>query len=258
MSGNKTFVAYYRQFEKLKTANSIGTQKTKVAKFIEENKFSVIAEYTENETKNKKTRPALAAAIATCKKNKSRLLIASLDKLNRDMAFSKVLLDDPKVNFLCVDLPVATREMLKMRQVFANWEAERIGERTKAALAKLKKQGVKLGSKTPEIGSAAGNIVNVAKADNFAEKVAPMVKKIIKASQASTLRDIGAAFAKDGLKTPRGNEKWSPTQVKNLLKRIAWDKGLYSYKKINHLLQGSFLTMYIDVDTSWYILDIQN
>jgi hypothetical protein len=43
-----------------------------------------------------------------------------------------------------------------------------------------------------------------------------------------------------------------------LLKRIAWDKGLYSYKKINHLLQGSFLTMYIDVDTSWYILDIQN
>jgi DNA invertase Pin-like site-specific DNA recombinase len=110
--------------------------------------------------------------------------------------------------------------MLKMRQVFAHWEAERIGERTKAALAKLKKQGVKLGSGTPEIGSAAGNVVNVAKADAFAERVAPMVRQIIKKSKASTLRDIAAAFAKDGLLTPRGFDTWSPTQVKNLLKRI--------------------------------------
>ena len=220
MFTNKTFVAYYRQFDKSKTANSIGTQRTKVAKFIEENKASVISEYIENETRHKKTRPELATAIAVCKKQKAKLLIASLDKLNRDMAFSDLLLDDPKVNFICVDLPVATREMLKMRQVFAHWEAERIGERTKAALDKLKKQGVKLGSGTPEIGSAAGNVVNVAKADAFAERVAPMVRQIIKKSKASTLRDIAAAFAKDGLLTPRGFDTWSPTQVKNLLKRI--------------------------------------
>ena len=220
MTTTKTFVAYYRQFDKNKTANSMGTQRTKVAKFIEENKASVISEYIENEARHKKTRPALATAIAVCKKQKAKLLIASLDKLNRDIAFSEVLLDDPKVNFICVDLPVATREMLKMRQVFAHWEAERIGERTKAALDKLKKQGVKLGSGTPEIGSAAGNVVNVAKADAFAERVAPMVRQIIKKSKASTLRDIAAAFAKDGLLTPRGFDTWSPTQVKNLLKRI--------------------------------------
>jgi DNA invertase Pin-like site-specific DNA recombinase len=220
MFTNKTFVAYYRQFEKTKTANSVGTQRTKVVAFIKEHNGKVIADFTENELRHKKTRPALTAAIVVCKKQKAKLLIASLDKLNRDMAFSDLLLDDPKVNFICVDLPVATREMLKMRQVFAHWEAERIGERTKAALDKLKKQGVKLGSKTPEIGSAAGNVVNVAKADSFAERVAPTVRQIIKKSKASTLRDIAAAFAKDGLKTPRGFDTWSPTQVKNLLKRI--------------------------------------
>jgi DNA invertase Pin-like site-specific DNA recombinase len=131
-----------------------------------------------------------------------------------------VLLDDKKVDFVCVELPVASREMLKMRQVFAEWEAKKIGERTKVALAKLKKQGVKLGSKTPEIGSVAGNVVNSAKANSFAEKVAPTVRLIIKKSKASTLREISAAFQKDGLKTPRGNDQWSPTQVKNLLKRI--------------------------------------
>ena len=220
MTTTKTFVAYYRQFEKSKTANSIGTQRTKVAKFLDEHKATAIAEYIENETKNKKTRPALAAAIVVCKKHKAKLLIASLDKLNRDIAFSTVLLDDPKANFVCVELPVASREMLKMRMVFAEWEAKRIGERTKLALDKLRKQGVKLGTPSPEIGSAAGNIVNVAKADSFADKVAPTVRQIIKKSRASTLRDIAAAFAKDGLKTPRGNDTWSPTQVKNLLKRI--------------------------------------
>ena len=218
----RKFVAYYRQFEKTKTANSIGTQRTKVAKFLEENKATLLAEYIENEGKNSKTRPALSAAIGVCKKQKAKLLIATLDKLNRDMTFSHVLLDDKKVDFVCVELPIASREMLKMRQVFAEWEAKKIGERTKLALAKLKKQGVKLGSPTPEHGSVAGNVINVAKADNFAEKVAPLVRQIIKKSRASSLRDISAAFTQNGLKTPRGNDKWSPTQVKNLLKRIKW------------------------------------
>ena len=218
----RKFVAYYRQFGKSKTSNSIGTQKARVAKFLEENKATLIAEHTENESMFGKTRPALAAAIAVCKKNKAKLLIATLDKLNRDIAFSEVLLDDTKADFVCVELPIATREMLKMRMVFAEWEAKKIGERTKVALQKLIKQGVKLGSPRPEIGSEAGNLVNTAKADSFAERVGPTVRQIIKKSRASTLRDIAVAFQKDGLLTPRGNAEWSPTQVKNLLKRIKW------------------------------------
>jgi DNA invertase Pin-like site-specific DNA recombinase len=214
------FVAYFRQFGKAKTSNSLGTQRARVNKFLEENKGKLIAEHTENEVKKTKARPALQAAIAVCKKNKAKLLIATLDKLNRDMAFSEVLLDDKGVNFTCVDMPTATREMLKVRQIFAAWEAEKIGRLTSAALQKLKKSGVKLGSPSPEIGSEAGNIVNSAKAVSFAERVAPQVRQIIKKSRPSTLRDYAAAFAKDGLLTPRGNAEWSPTQVKNLLKRI--------------------------------------
>lgn len=220
-TNQRKFVAYYRQFEKSKPQNSVGTQRAKVAKFLEENKATLIADYTENESKFAKTRPILAQAIATCKKHKARLLIASLDKLNRDMAFSQVLLDDKKVDFLCVEVPIATREMLKMRMVFAEWEAEKIGVRTSAALQKLKKQGVKLGSPRPEIGSEAGNKVNSAKAVSFAERVAPTVRAILKKNRnAYTLREIGAVFVENGLETPRGNLEWSPTQVKNLLARI--------------------------------------
>ena len=216
----RKFVAYFRQFGKVKAANSLGTQKTKVAKFLEENKGKLIAEHTENESKFK-TRPALATAIAVCKKNKAKLLIATLDKLNTDAAFSEVLLDDTKVNFVCVEFPIATREMLKMRMVFQEWENQKIAVRTSAALQKLKKQGVKLGSPRPEIGSEAGNKVNSAKAQSFAERVAPTVQAILRKSRnAYTLREIGAVFVENGLETPRGNLEWSPTQVKNLLKRI--------------------------------------
>lgn len=217
----RKFVAYYRQFGKVKAANSLGTQKTKVTKFLQENNGKLIAEHTENESKFAKTRPALAAAIAVCKKNKAKLLIASLDKLNTDAAFSEVLLDDTKVNFVCVEFPIATREMLKMRMVFQEWENQKIAVRTSAALQKLKKQGVKLGSPRPEIGSEAGNKVNSAKAVSFAERVAPTVRAILKKSRnAYTLREIGAAFVENGLETPRGNLEWSPTQVKHLLARI--------------------------------------
>jgi DNA invertase Pin-like site-specific DNA recombinase len=219
---NRKFVAYYRLFAKVKTSNSLASQKQTVAKFLVENKAVLVADYTENETKFAKTRPALAEAIAVCKKKKAKLLIATLDKLSTDAAFTEVLLKDTKAEFVCADFPAATREMLVMRQVFQEWQNKRIGEKTKLALAKIKKEGkIKLGSPRPEIGSKAGNAVNSAKAQSFAERVAPTVKAILKKNRnAYTLREIGAVFTAEGLTTPRGNLEWSPTQVKHLLSRI--------------------------------------
>jgi len=218
---NRKFVAYYRKFGKVKTSTSLSAQKQTVAKFIEEHKAVLISFYTEDEVNSNKTRPCLEAAIALCKKNKAKLLIATLDKLSTDAAFTEVLLKDTKAEFVCADFPAATRQMLVMRQVFQEWQNKRIGEKTKLALAARKKAGVKLGSPRPEIGSKAGNAVNSAKAQSFAERVAPTVRAILKKSRnAYTLREIGAVFTAEGLTTPRGNLEWSPTQVKHLLSRI--------------------------------------
>lgn len=219
---DRKFVAYYRQFGKVKTSTRLAAQKQTVNKFLLENKAVLIGEFTENEVKFAKIRPALAEAIAVCKKKKAKLLIATLDKLNSDSAFSEILLKDSKAQFVCADFPAATREMLVMRQVFQEWQNKRIGEKTKIALAKIKKEGkIKLGSPNPEIGSKAGNAVNSAKAQSFAERVAPTVRAILKKSRhAYTLREIGAVFTAEGLETPRGKTEWSPTQVKHLLSRI--------------------------------------
>jgi peptidyl-prolyl cis-trans isomerase D len=62
--------------------------------------------------------------------------------------------------------------------------------------------------------------IKAAKAQSFAERVAPTVLQILKKSRAYTLREIGAVFVENGLETPRGNLEWSPTQVKHLLARI--------------------------------------
>jgi DNA invertase Pin-like site-specific DNA recombinase len=142
------------------------------------------------------------------------------ERLTRDLAFGAQLLNDTKVSFVCADFPEAGRELLQMRMVFAEWEARKIGERTKAALGELKKKGVKLGSPRPEIGSAAGTKVIIQKADAFADRIRPLVLEAIKRSGAKTLREIATALASHEIETRRGNTEWSPTQVKNLMARI--------------------------------------
>jgi DNA invertase Pin-like site-specific DNA recombinase len=117
-------------------------------------------------------------------------------------------------------MPEADRTFLQMMAVFAEWEARKISERTKSALAQLKLQGKVLGSPAPQIGSVAGTKVVIAKADNYAGRVGPIVREIITKSGATTMRDIAAALEARGIQTPRGNTNWGPTQVSNLLSRI--------------------------------------
>jgi DNA invertase Pin-like site-specific DNA recombinase len=153
------------------------------------------------------------------RKQKATLVVAKLDRLARDVEFISTLLNSP-IKFVCADMPEADRTFLQMMAVFAEYEAGRISKRTKEALAIVKKSGKKLGSPTPEIGSAAGTKVLVQKADAYADRVGPIVRDIIRKSGADTLRDIAAALSARGVETPRGNTEWHASQVSNLLKRV--------------------------------------
>jgi DNA invertase Pin-like site-specific DNA recombinase len=216
------FVAYYRVSTDKQGKSGLGldAQRDRVTTYLNGGNWSLIGEFTEVESGRMNDRPALAQAVKLCKREKATLVVATLDRLTRDLAFGATLLNDNKVKFVCADFPEASREMLQMRMVFAEWEARKIGERTKAALGELKKQGVKLGSPTPEIGSVAGTKRIIEKADAYADRVGPVVRDIIKKSGAQTLRDIAAALEARGVPTPRGGSEWYPSQVSNLLKRI--------------------------------------
>ena len=178
----------------------------------------LVAEFTEIESGRKNDRAQLAAALATAKRTKSTLVIAKLDRLARNVHFVSGLLES-NVPFVCADMPEADRTFLQMMAVFAEWEARKISERTKAALAQIKAQGRTLGCPTPELGAVAGVKVIKANADSYAERVGPIVRDIL-ATGASTIRDIAAALQARSVTTPRGNMTWGTTQVSNLLKRL--------------------------------------
>lgn len=221
---NGKFVAYYRVSTDRQGVSGLGieAQREAVERFLNGGRWSVIGEFTEIEsgTRRKlKNRPMLDAAMKLAKKEKATLVVAKLDRLARDVQFISELLNS-QVKFICADMPEADRTFLQMMSVFAEYEARRIGTRTKEALQALKKRGKKLGSPAPEKGANEASKVRVAEADAYADKVGPLVRDIIRKAGASSLRDIAAALTARGIKTPRGNDEWHASQVANLLKRI--------------------------------------
>ena len=221
---NGKYVAYYRVSTDKQGQSGLGldAQRDMVRTFLNGGRWSVIGEFTEIESgtrKRLKQRPMLAAALELARKQKATLVVAKLDRLARDVQFISTLLNG-QVKFVCADMPQADRTFLQMVSVFSEYEASRISERTKEALQALKRKGKKLGSPTPEIGSAEGVKVIKEKADAYADRVGPIVREIIRKSGADTLRDIAAALQARGVQTPRGNTEWHPSQVSNLLKRV--------------------------------------
>lgn len=221
---NGKFVAYYRVSTDKQGTSGLGleAQRELVTTFLNGGRWSVIGEFTEIESgtrKRLKDRPMLKAAMDLARKQKATLVVAKLDRLARDVQFISTLLNS-QIRFVCADMPEADRTFLQMMAVFAEYEADRISKRTTEALQALKRQGKKLGSPTPEIGSAAGTKVIVEKADSYADRVGPVVRDIIRKTGATTLRDIAAALQSRGVETPRGNTEWHASQVSNLLKRV--------------------------------------
>jgi Resolvase, N terminal domain len=65
---------------------------------------AIIASFTETENSKRKDRPELLKALEHCKRTRSVLVIAKLDRLARKVAFIANLME-PGVEFLAVDFP---------------------------------------------------------------------------------------------------------------------------------------------------------
>ncbi len=198
------FVAYYRVSTDRQGQSGLGLEAQRVAVAKHISGSELVAEFTEIESGRKNDRQQLALALATAKRSKATLVIAKLDRLARNVHFISGLLESG-VPFVCADMPEADRTFLQMMAVFAEWEARKISERTKAALAQVKAQGRALGSPMPEIGSAIGVKRLQDKADAYAQRVGPLVRDIIAKSGAKTLRDIAQVLTARAVETPRGN-----------------------------------------------------
>jgi DNA invertase Pin-like site-specific DNA recombinase len=141
------FIPYYRVSTKRQGRSGLGleAQQVDVAALIAERNGSEIARYTEIETGKNPDRPELAKAIAHAKLANATLVVAKLDRLARNVAFTSALMES-KVDFVCCDCKGATTLTLHILAAVAQEEARLISERTKKALAIAKARGMKLGS----------------------------------------------------------------------------------------------------------------
>lgn len=150
MSSVKKVVAYYRVSTKQQGKSGLGLdgQKAAVCDYVTRDGGTILAEYTEVETGKSKDRPELLKAVAHAKRAKAVLLVAKLDRLARNVAFTSALMESG-VDFVACDNPHANKFTIHILAAVAEHEAEQISLRTKAALQAAKRRGVKLGSARP-------------------------------------------------------------------------------------------------------------
>jgi len=139
------YVVYYRVSTIRQGLSGLGleAQRTIVENFIKNNK--VIKEFTEIETGKSANRPQLNKALQACKENNATLIVAKLDRLARNLHFVTSL-QAANIDFICCDMPTANRLTIHIIAAIAENEAQLISQRTKAALAEKRKQGIKLGN----------------------------------------------------------------------------------------------------------------
>ncbi|HZZ27126.1 MAG TPA: recombinase family protein [Pirellulales bacterium] len=105
----------------------------------------LVAEFVEVESGKDNARVELAKAVARAKAVRGKLVVATLDRLSRKVAFIANLMET-NVQFACCDAPNASAFELHVRAAMSEEERRKISERTKLALAAAKRRGVQLGA----------------------------------------------------------------------------------------------------------------
>jgi DNA invertase Pin-like site-specific DNA recombinase len=129
------FVAYFRVTTGKQGRSGLGldAQRKAVRDYLDGGTWSLIGEFTEVESGKRNERPELVKALAACKRNKAKLVIAKLDRLSRNLAFIATLMDSG-VEFVAVDNPHANKLTVHILAAVAQHEREMIAQRTKDAL----------------------------------------------------------------------------------------------------------------------------
>jgi DNA invertase Pin-like site-specific DNA recombinase len=133
----KRCVLYFRVSTEKQGRSGLGldAQRTAVACCV--SGAEVLGEFVEVESGRKSSRTQLAAALDLCKREGAELVIAKLDRLSRDVR-TIFELRDSGVRFRACDLPEFNTLTLAIFAAFAQYESERISERTSDALAEKK------------------------------------------------------------------------------------------------------------------------
>ena len=211
------FVAYFRVSTDRQDKSGLGleAQREAVMNYLDGGRWTLTKEFTEVESGKRNDRPELVKALAACKRQKAKLVIAKLDRLGRNLAFIATLMESG-VEFVAVDNPHFNNLTVHFLAAIAQHEREMISERSKAALLAAKRRGRRLGN--PNLPEAAKRGVAALKANakRFAANVRPIIDEII-AAGAKSHNAIAAKLNERNVPTARGGV-WTHVQVGAILR----------------------------------------
>jgi DNA invertase Pin-like site-specific DNA recombinase len=212
------FIAYFRVSTDRQGKSGLGlaAQREAVMSYLDGGRWALVDEFTEVESGKRNDRPELVKALAACKKQKAKLVIAKLDRLSRNLAFIATLMDSG-VEFVAVDNPHANKLTVHILAAVAQHEREIISARTSAALKAAKARGKRLGN--PKLSDARlhAAAARKASADRYSKNVLPVIREIQR-SGIKSLRGIARALVARGIPTARGGA-WTAVQVSDILRR---------------------------------------
>ena len=214
------YVIYYRVSTDKQGRSGLGLEAQQQVKTYLQSKpdAEIVSEYVEVDSGKKVNRIELNKAVVDAKKNKAVLLVAKLDRVARNVKLFLDLLDQVRIEF--TDLPALSngtsdsRLVLTQLAAFAEWEAAKISERTKAALAAKKARGEPMGIMGKE-NIKATNGKRKEQADDFAKQLAGM---LIPLAATMSQRRLVDYLNQHGVKSPTGKE-WRLNSLQNVLNR---------------------------------------
>lgn len=218
----KTVIAYLRQSTIKQQISGLGVEAQREIIHNHLKGKSIIAEFVETESGKKSNRPQLLAALELCRKTNSILIVAKLDRLSRNVAFTSKLLESD-VEIVFCDFPQANKLVLHIIASIAEYEAGLISQRTKQSLQAKKARGVQLGKSENlmnrfEQAVCNSTKTNKAKAESNPNNMRAMALLRSLSIQGKTLSEMTTLLNDQGFVTSKGC-KFQIVQVKRLLVR---------------------------------------
>jgi len=213
-------IAYYRVSTDKQGKSGLGleAQESAIRAFCEQRALTLEGEFTEVESGKNDDRPQLAKTLAAARRKGGLLFVATLSRLGRRVSFVANMMD-AGTPFACADAPDEPF-ILHVKASFAEEEARKISQRTKAALAAVKARGVNLGTARNLTNDARRKGAATNKAKATAENAAIMPAIVAARAEGLSLSAIAARLNAEGYTTRRGCE-WNPVRVSQVLASVA-------------------------------------
>jgi len=204
----KSYIAYLRQSTQKQEQSGLGVeaQREIINNHIKEG--IILNEFVETETGKRNNRPKLMEALSQCRKTNSILIVAKLDRLSRNVAFTSKLLEND-IEILFCDFPQANRLILHIISSIAEYEANLISTRTRQSLQAKKTHGCKLGKSENLLNKHKQAIYNSNKTnrqkainnDNN-KRASALIQSMVKDNK--NFAEITKSLNNQGFKTSRG------------------------------------------------------